>query len=257
MIKVAIAGYGTVGGGVADILARDAAQIAQRAGAEVALGPILVRHDYPGDAYADYMVRDFEAIMQDADVQIVVETIGGCGAALHYCRQALAAGRHVVTANKQLVAEHGAELLALAEQNGCQFLFEASVGGGIPVLHPLNECLDANIVNDVTGILNGTTNYILTQMLENGAEYADALAQAQQLGYAEADPTADVEGIDAGRKACILADIAYGRQIPPERVSMRGISGITALMTTSTTSSAISSARILTMRLCGLLLLYI
>ena len=229
MIKVAIAGYGTVGGGVADILARDAAQIAQRAGAEVALGPILVRHDYPGDAYADYMVRDFEAIMQDADVQIVVETIGGCGAALHYCRQALAAGRHVVTANKQLVAEHGAELLALAEQNGCQFLFEAAVGGGIPVLHPMWACMGANEILDATGILNGTTNYILTQMLENGMAYDAALAEAQRLGYAEADPTADVEGIDAGRKACILADIALGQAVLPEAVSMRGISGVTAL----------------------------
>ena len=228
-MKIAIAGYGTVGGGVARILEKNAQTIARRAGQPLELGAILVRRDFPGDPFESHMVRDFSAIENDNATQLVVETIGGCGAALDICSRALRRGKHVVTANKQLVAEHGAELIALAQRHGCQFLFEASVGGGIPVLHPLNECLDANIITDVTGILNGTTNYILTQMLENGAEYADALAQAQRLGYAEADPTADVEGIDAGRKACILADIAYGRQIPPERVSMRGISGITAL----------------------------
>lgn len=229
MQKIAIAGYGTVGGGVADILVRSAARLAQNAAEGVALKYILVRREYPDDPLRAYMVRDFSVIERDPEVTVLVETIGGCGAALEYCTRALTAGKSVVTANKQLVAEHGAALMALAKAKGVNFLFEASVAGGIPVLHPLSRCLGANELSEVTGILNGTTNYILTQMLENGQSYDAALADAQRLGYAEADPTADVEGIDAGRKACILAGLAFGKNVDPATVEMTGISGITAI----------------------------
>ena len=186
------------------------------------------RRALPDRPYKDKVVTDFSVIEHDADVFLVIETIGGCGAALEYVRRALAAGKHVVTANKQLIAEHGAELLALAKANGVSLLFEASVGGGIPVLHPLSQCLGANEIYEVRGILNGTTNFILTQMLEHGQSYEAALRDAQTRGYAEQDPTADVEGIDAGRKICILADMMFGKNVDPSRVSMTGISTITA-----------------------------
>ena len=228
MQKIAIAGYGTVGGGVADILRRNAAKIAESAGEPVELKYILVRHDYPGDPFRSFMTQDFSVIEADPEITVLVETIGGCGAALEYCTRALKAGKSVVTANKQLVAEHGAALLQLAQAHGANFLFEASVAGGIPVLHPLSRCLGANVLTEVSGILNGTTNYILTQMLENGQSYDAALTDAQRLGYAEADPSADVEGIDAGRKACILADLAFGENVSPKSVPMEGITKITA-----------------------------
>lgn len=229
MIKVAIAGYGVVGGGAAALLRKHAETITKNAGQAIELKYILVRHDYPDDPCRDVMVQDFSVIENDPEVSVLIETIGGCGAALDYCRRALRAGKSVVTANKQMVAEHGLELLALAKANGCNFLFEASVGGGIPVLNPLTRCLGANVLEEVSGILNGTTNYILTQMLENGTSYDAALCDAQARGYAEADPTADVEGIDAGRKACILADLAFGKNVPPAAISMEGISKITAV----------------------------
>ena len=228
MQKIAIAGYGTVGGGVADILRRNAAKIAESAGEPVELKYILVRHDYPDDPFRSFMTQDFSVIEADPEVTILVETIGGCGAALEYCTRALTAGKSVVTANKQLVAEHGAALLQLAREHGVNFLFEASVAGGIPILHPLSRCLGANMLSEVSGILNGTTNYILTQMLENGQSYDAALSDAQKLGYAEADPTADVEGIDAGRKACILAGLAFGKKVDPGKIPMEGITKITA-----------------------------
>lgn len=229
MIKVAIAGYGVVGGGAAALLRKHAETITKNAGQAIELKYILVRHDYPDDPCRDVMVQDFSVIENDQEVSVLIETIGGCGAALDYCCRALRAGKSVVTANKQMVAEHGLELLALAKANGCNFLFEASVGGGIPVLNPLTRCLGANELEEVSGILNGTTNYILTQMLENGTSYDAALCDAQARGYAEADPTADVEGIDAGRKACILADLAFGKNVPPAAISMEGISKITAV----------------------------
>ena len=229
MQKIAIAGYGTVGGGVAEILRRNAAKIAESAGEPVELKYILVRRDFHGDPFEKEMVRDFSVIESDPEVTILVETIGGCGAALEYCTRALKAGKSVVTANKQLVAEHGAALMELAREYGAGFLFEASVAGGIPVLHPLSRCLGANALEEVSGILNGTTNYILTQMLENGQSYDAALREAQRLGYAEADPAADVEGLDAGRKICILAGLAFGKNVAPDRISVEGITKITAL----------------------------
>lgn len=229
MKKLAVIGYGVVGGGVADILVRNAQMIKEKAGEAIELAYIVDLRDVPNDPYADKMIKDFSVVENDPEVSFVVEAIGGCGAALEFCRRALKKGKHVITSNKQLVAEHGLELIALAKENGCNFLFEASVGGGIPALHPIYSCLDANIITEVTGILNGTTNYILTQMLENGMSYDAALKRAQELGYAESDPTADVEGIDAGRKACILADMAFGKEVKPSQVSMEGITKIEAV----------------------------
>lgn len=228
MKKIAIVGCGIVGGGVAEILSRNAESIAAKAHEGIEVKYIVDLRDMPDSPFHHLMVKDFALAEQDPEIFAVVEAIGGCGAALNFCTRALKAGKHVVTSNKQLVAEHGLELIALAQEHNCSFLFEASVGGGIPVLHPMIHCLDANILYEVSGILNGTTNFILTQMLENGMTYEAALKQAQQNGYAESDPTADVEGIDAGRKACILADLAYGLNVSPEKISMEGITGVTA-----------------------------
>ena len=172
------------------------------------------------------MTENFREIEHDGEIRVVVETIGGVEAAYEYTRRCLMAGKHVVTANKQLVAEHGCELLELARKNHVNYLFEASVGGGIPVLHPLTQCMAANRVDEIYGILNGTTNFILTKMVKEGASFAEVLKLAQEKGYAEADPTADVEGIDAGRKICILADLAFGHQVDPAQVPMEGITGI-------------------------------
>ena len=223
MIQIAIMGLGTVGTGVAKVVEENAREIERKLDEPLHVKTILVRHFKDGP-YRDRMTDDFGCIESDPDIRVVVETIGGVEAAYEYTRRALAAGKHVVTANKQLVAEHGCELLALAREKGVSYLFEASVGGGIPILHPLTECMAANRIDEVYGILNGTTNYILTRMVRTGASFADALREAQEKGYAEADPTADVEGIDAGRKTCILADLAFGRQTDPAAVPMEGIS---------------------------------
>lgn len=223
MIQIAILGLGTVGTGVARVVAENARQIERKLGEPLQVKSVLVRRFKDGP-YRQLMTDDFSKIEQDDDIRVVVETIGGVDAAYEYTKRALEAGKHVVTANKQLVAEHGCELLALARKKNVNYLFEASVGGGIPILHPLRECLAANRIEEVYGILNGTTNYILTRMVRTGAFFTDALREAQAKGYAEADPTADIEGIDAGRKTCILADLAFGHQVDPEKVPMEGIS---------------------------------
>lgn len=223
MIQIAIMGLGVVGTGVAKVVAENARQIERKLGEPLQVKTILVRHFKDGP-YRQLMTDDFGKIEQDSAIRVVVETIGGVDAAYTYTKRALEAGKHVVTANKQLVAERGCELLALAKRKNVSYLFEASVGGGIPVLHPLTQCMAANRIDEVYGILNGTTNYILTRMVRTGASFADALQEAQEKGYAEADPTADVEGIDAGRKTCILADLAFGHQVNPNCVPMEGIS---------------------------------
>jgi len=223
MIKIAIMGLGTVGTGVAKVISENGKLIERKLGEPLQVKTILVRHFKDGP-YRQLMTDDFRKIEEDDEIRVVVETIGGVDAAYEYTKRALAAGKHVVTANKQLVAEKGCELLALAAKKNVHYLFEASVGGGIPVLHPLRECLAANRIEEVYGILNGTTNYILTRMVRTGAFFSDALREAQAKGYAEADPSADVQGIDAGRKTCILADLAFGRQVLPESVPMEGIS---------------------------------
>ena len=209
MAKIAVLGFGTVGGGVARVLEEDRAAIAARLGEEISLKRILVRH-FQESPWRDRMTDRLEDITEDPEISVAVEVIGGVDAAYDYTRRCLMSGKHVVTANKQLVAERGRELLELAEAHNVQYFFEASVGGGIPLLHPLVNCLGANEIQEVYGILNGTTNYILTQMTENG----------------ESDPTADVAGIDARRKTCILADLAFGHETPPEKVPMEGITAL-------------------------------
>ena len=223
MIQIAILGLGTVGTGVAKVVAENAKQIERKLGEPLQVKAILVRHFKDGP-YRQLMTDDFRKIEEDESIRVVVETIGGVEAAYEYTKRALQAGKHVVTANKQLVAERGCELLELARKKNVSYLFEASVGGGIPVLHPLTQCMAANRIDEVYGILNGTTNYILSRMVRTGAFFSDALREAQAKGYAEADPTADVDGIDAGRKICILADLAFGYQVDPAVVPMEGIS---------------------------------
>ena len=194
MIQIAILGLGTVGTGVARVVAENARQIERKLGEPLQVKSILVRHFKDGP-YRQLMTDDFRRIEEDESIRVVVETIGGVDAAYEYTRRALEAGKHVVTANKQLVAERGFELLALAKKKNVSYLFEASVGGGIPILHPLTQCMAANRIDEVYGILNGTSNYILTRMVRTGAFFTDALREAQAKGYAEADPTADVEGV--------------------------------------------------------------
>ena len=223
MIQIAIMGLGTVGTGVAKVVAENREQIQRKLGDELEVKRVLVRHFREGP-FRHLMTDRMAEIEQDPEIRVVVETIGGVGAAYEYTKRMLQAGKHVVTANKQLVAEKGCELLEIARTHQVNYLFEASVGGGIPVLHPLTQCMAANRIDEVYGILNGTTNYILTRMVRSGATFADALKEAQEKGYAEADPTADVEGIDAGRKICILADLVFGHQVDPEAVPMEGVS---------------------------------
>ena len=226
MIQVAVMGYGTIGSGVVEVLEINKDKITEKAGKEIAVKYILDLREFPGDPHEAQIVHDFEIIEKDEEVEIVVEAMGGVNPAYKFAKACLLAGKHVVTSNKALVAAHGTELLAIAREKNLNFLFEASVGGGIPVLHPLTQCMAANRVDEIYGILNGTTNFILTKMVKEGASFAEVLKLAQEKGYAEADPTADVEGIDAGRKICILADLAFGHQVDPAQVPMEGITGI-------------------------------
>ena len=227
MVHVAILGFGTVGSGVAEVLTTNGGLIDHRVDDLVRLKYILDVRDFPDSPYADLFVKDFAAIESDPEVDIVVETIGGATIALDFTTRALKAGKSVVTSNKELVATHGYELLQLAKEYGCSYLFEASVGGGIPILRPLTSCLAANELEQVTGILNGTTNYILTRMIRAGLTFDQALAEAQANGYAEKDPTADVDGHDACRKICILAALSFGRHVYPDQVPTQGIRGVT------------------------------
>ena len=227
MVNVAILGFGTVGSGVAEVLTGHESSIERKADGLIRLKYILDVRDFPDSPFADRFVKDFAVIEQDPEVDIVVETIGGAGVALDFTRRALAAGKSVVTSNKELVATHGYELNQLARGKGVCYLFEASVGGGIPIIRPLSQCLAANEILEIYGILNGTTNYILTRMIRAGLTFDAALAEAQEKGYAERDPSADVDGHDACRKICILAAIAFGRHIYPEQVPTQGIAGVT------------------------------
>ena len=227
MVNVAILGFGTVGSGVAEVLTTNGGLIDHRVDDLVRLKYIVDVRDFPDSPYADRFVKDFAVIENDPEVDIVVETIGGATIALDFTTRALKAGKSVVTSNKELVATHGYELLQLAREHKCSYLFEASVGGGIPILRPLSSCLAANELEQVTGILNGTTNYILTRMIRAGLTFDQALAEAQANGYAEKDPTADVDGHDACRKICILAALAFGRHVYPDQVPTQGIRGVT------------------------------
>ncbi len=226
MADFAIMGFGTVGSGVAEVLRMNADSIEKKLGEPLKLKYILDVRDLSATPYAGVAVKDFSVLENDPDLDVVVEAIGGARVALDFTRRALMAGKHVVTSNKELVASHGRELLSLAREKNVNYLFEASVGGGIPVLRPLFQCLAGNRIEEVTGILNGTTNYILTRMVRGGIPFDEALKEAQARGYAEQNPAADVEGLDAGRKICILSDLAWGKEVLPERISTRGISGL-------------------------------
>lgn len=226
MAKFAIMGYGTLGSGLAHVAHVNHDSIAEKVGEEIALKYILDIRDFENNPYQHLMIKDFSIIENDPEVEVVVETIGGSKVALEFTRRALLAGKHVVTANKELVATYGKELLAIAKEKNVNYLFEASVGGAIPLLRPLYQCLAGNQIEEIVGILNGTTNYILTRMVKGGVSFEEALKEAQSKGYAEADPTADVEGIDAGRKICILSNLAWGKEVAPAKTPMVGISKI-------------------------------
>lgn len=228
MINVAILGYGVVGSGVAEVIRKNSESIKQRAGTEIRVKWILDIRDFPEGPDSDVLTKNADDVFNDKSVDIVVETIGGATIAAHFTRRALEARKSVVTSNKELVASQGPELLQLAKENGVSYLFEASVGGGIPIIRPLNQCLAANEINGITGILNGTTNYIFTQMKKEGKSFEDALKEAQQNGYAEQNPTADVEGHDACRKLAILSSIAYNEFVDYSNIYTEGITKVTA-----------------------------
>ncbi len=225
MVKIAVLGHGVVGSGTVDVIINKSEQLKARTGEQIDVKYVLVRHDYDVD-YKEKFVYDFETIKNDAEVNIVVEAIGGLHPAYDYVKARLLTGKHVVTSNKELVAECGLELMNIAKETNVNFIFEAAVGGAIPVIHGVRNCLEANEVKSFSGILNGTTNYILTKMIDEGLSFDTALKQAQELGYAEADPSADVDGIDTCRKTCILADIITGSNVSPKKVHTEGIRNV-------------------------------
>ena len=227
-MKVAVMGYGTVGSGVVEVLFENQELIAKRTGEAVEVKYILDLREFPGDRFEDKIVHDVNTIMDDPEVGVVCEVMGGVGAAYHFTKMALERGKSVCTSNKELVAKHGPELLQLAAANNCSYLFEASVGGGIPIIRPLNNALTAEKLEAITGILNGTTNYILTKMEKEGADFADVLKEAQEKGYAERNPEADVEGHDACRKISILSSLMTGKTVNSEKVYTEGITKVSA-----------------------------
>ena len=228
MVKIAILGYGTVGGGITGVLDRNRDDILSRFPEGIEVKYILDIRDFPDDPYGGIVVHDFNTILDDPEVSIVCETIGGMEPAFSYSKAALERGKSVCTSNKELVAAHGPELLAAAEANGCNYLFEASVGGGIPIIRPMNTSLAPETIRSIVGILNGTTNYILTRMEHEGTSFEDALAEAQAKGYAELHPEADVDGYDPCRKIAILSSLACGHTVNWEDVPCEGIRGIAA-----------------------------
>ena len=228
MINIAVMGYGTVGSGVVEVINTNGARINQRIGEELNVKYVLDLRDFPEDPIQEKIVHDFETIIQDEDIKIVVEVMGGIEPAYTFVKRSLQAGKSVATSNKALVAKHGAELLSIAEENNINFLFEASVGGGIPIIRPLNSSLTADEIEEITGILNGTTNYMLTKMFYEGADYDTVLKEAQANGYAERNPEADVEGYDACRKIAILSSLISGQQVDFEDIYCEGITKITA-----------------------------
>ena len=220
-------GHGTVGSGVVEVLTKNHESIVHKAGEEINIKYILDLRDFPDSPYADRFIKDFSIIENDDDVKIVVECLGGLHPSYEFVKRCLLAGKSVATSNKELVAEKGDELLKIAKENNLNFLFEASVGGGIPIIRPLDQCLAANEVYEIAGILNGTTNFILTKMIREQMPFDKALSLAQSLGYAERDPSADINGDDACRKICILASLAFGKHVYPNQCYTEGISKIT------------------------------
>lgn len=228
MIQVAVLGYGTVGSGVVEVIETNKEAINKRAGAELNIKYILDLREFPGDPYESKVVHDYNIILNDPEVAIICETMGGIKPAYDFSKQALLAGKSVCTSNKELVASHGPELINIARENHCNYLFEASVGGGIPIIRPLNYSLTAEKIDSITGILNGTTNYILTKMDKEEADFEDVLREAQEKGYAEKNPEADVEGYDACRKIAILSSLMCGKNVKYEEIYTEGITKISA-----------------------------
>ena len=228
MIHVAVLGYGTVGSGVVEVIETNKTAIDKRAAAKLNIKYILDLRDFPGDPYENKIVHDFNIIMNDPEVTVICETMGGLHPAYEFSKQALLSGKSVCTSNKELVASYGPELIEIARENHCNYLFEASVGGGIPIIRPLNYSLTAEKIDSITGILNGTTNYILTKMDKEGADFADVLKEAQEKGYAERNPEADVEGYDACRKIAILSSLMCGKNVSYEEIYTEGITKISA-----------------------------
>ncbi len=227
MVNVAILGYGTVGSGVYEVIEKNNSHISRRAGDKVNVKYVLDLREFPGDPVEKVLVHDVNVILNDPEVSVVVEVMGGVEPAHTFVKTALESGKSVCTSNKEMVAKHGAELLEIAKQNNCNFLYEASVGGGIPIIRPLNQSLTVDHLNQISGILNGTTNYILTKMSEEGLPFEEVLKDAQNKGYAERNPEADVEGYDACRKIAILASMAYEKQVDYEDIYTEGITKIT------------------------------
>ncbi len=229
MINIAVLGYGTVGSGVVEVIDKNSESIGRRCGNDINIKYVLDLRDFPGDRVEPVLVHDFETIINDPEVKIVVEVMGGVEPAYTFVKRSLLAGKSVCTSNKELVAKHGPELISIAREKNINFLFEASVGGAIPVIRPINSSLTADRILEIKGILNGTTNYILTQMASEGWEFDKALKTAQDLGYAERNPEADIEGYDACRKIAILSSLAFGKNVDFEKIYTEGISRITAL----------------------------
>lgn len=227
-MKIAVMGYGTIGSGVVEVLRINQEKITKRAGEPVEVKYILDLRDFPGDPMEDKIVHDYQTIVNDPEVGVVVETMGGVEPAYTFVKAMLEAGKQVATSNKNLVAAKGAELIRVAREHRVNFQFEASVGGGIPIIRPLNKCLTADEVEEITGILNGTTNYMLTKMADEGADFDEVLKDAQAKGYAEKDPTADIEGHDPCRKIAILTSLVAGKQVDFEDIHCEGITKITA-----------------------------
>lgn len=228
MIQVAVMGYGTVGSGVVEVIEKNKEEINKKSGEEIHIKYILDLRDFPGDPYESKVVHDVEQILNDSEIQIICETMGGLRPAYDFTKRALLAGKSVCTSNKELVATHGPELIQIAHENKCNYLFEASVGGGIPIIRPLNYSLTAEKIDAITGILNGTTNYILSKMEKEGASFEEVLKQAQEKGYAERNPEADVEGYDACRKIAILSSLMCGKNVKYQDIYTEGITKITA-----------------------------
>lgn len=228
-MKVAVMGYGTIGSGVVEVLSINKERIAERAGEPVEVKYVLDLRDFPGDPMEEKIVHDYKVIAEDPEVGIVVETMGGVEPAYTFVKAMLEAGKQVTTSNKALVAAKGAELIRIAREHNVNFQFEASVGGGIPIIRPLNCCLTADEIEEITGILNGTTNYMLSKMADEGAEFDDVLKDAQDKGYAEKDPTADIEGHDPCRKIAILTSLVCGKQVDFEDIHCEGITKISAV----------------------------
>lgn len=228
MIQVAVLGYGTVGSGVVEVIEKNKAEINKKSGEELNVKYILDLRDFPGDPYEDKVVHDVNMILDDPEVKIICETMGGLKPAYDFTKKALSLGKSVCTSNKELVAAHGPELIRVAHENKCNYLFEASVGGGIPIIRPLNYSLTAEKIDAITGILNGTTNYIQTKMDREGADFEAVLKEAQEKGYAERNPEADVEGYDACRKIAILSSLMCCKNVKYEEIYTEGITKITA-----------------------------